>query len=96
MTRISAICLAVILAGSPATAKNDDGDMREGIELLQDGMQLLFRGLMEELGPTLLELEGKIIDLNLYELPEVLPNGDIIIRRKAAPAKPPGKGETDL
>ena len=70
--------------------------MREGIELLQDGMQLLFRGLMEELGPTLLELEGKIIDLNLYELPEVLPNGDIIIRRKAVPEKPPGKGETDL
>ena len=96
MKNISAFCLALVLAGSPATAQDDDGDMREGIELLQDGMQLLFRGLMEELGPALLELEGKIIDLSLYELPEILPNGDIIIRRKEVPENPPGKGETDL
>ncbi|MBV1868703.1 MAG: hypothetical protein KUG69_12485 [Marinosulfonomonas sp.] len=96
MKNISAFCLAVCLAVSPASAKDGDGDMREGIDLLQDGMQLLFRGLMDELGPAILELEGKIIDLSLYELPEVLPNGDIIIRRKAAPEKSPGKGEVDL
>ena len=96
MRKIAALSLVITLASAPIHAQEKDGDMREGIDLLQEGMQLLFRGLMNELGPALLELEGKIIDLSLYELPEVLPNGDIIIRRKLVPENPPGKGEIDL
>ena len=57
-------------------------NMREGVELLQEGTRLLLEGLMLEIGPALKELEGKLIDLNSYHAPEVLPNGDIIIRRK--------------
>jgi len=96
MRKIAALSLVVMLASSPIQAQEKDGDMREGIDLLQEGLQLLFRGLMNELGPALLELEGKIIDLNQYEMPEILPNGDIIIRRKTVPENPPGKGEVDL
>ncbi len=50
---------------------------------------------MQELGPALLELEGRLIDLQSYHAPEVLPNGDIIIRRKV-PLDVPEAGETDL
>ena len=31
-----------------------------------------------------------------YEAPEVLPNGDILIRRKPQPLPPPKEGEIDL
>ena len=37
---------------------------------------------MEELSPKLIELMRLMGDLEHYEMPEKLPNGDIIIRRK--------------
>lgn len=37
---------------------------------------------LEELGPALENLATKLGDLNAYHPPEVLENGDIIIRRK--------------
>jgi hypothetical protein len=36
----------------------------------------------EEMGPALRDLAGRIGDLNDYHAPEMLPNGDIILRRK--------------
>ena len=45
----------------------------------------------------LLELEGKIVDMSLYYLPEVLPNGDIIIRRRVPlVVEPPLADETEI
>ena len=35
-----------------------------------------------EMGPALAEVLGEIDDLSNYQMPEMLPNGDIIIRRK--------------
>jgi len=35
-----------------------------------------------EMGPALAEVLGDIDDLSNYHMPEMLPNGDIIIRRK--------------
>lgn len=47
------------------------------------------RDFMMEMGPQLSELIEKLDDIANYEAPEVLPNGDIIIRRKLnAPALP--------
>ena len=40
-------------------------------------------GLMADIGPRLNELADALGGLSNYELPEVLPNGDILIRRKA-------------
>ncbi len=40
------------------------------------------KDFMQEMGPALADLLGKIDDLNAYHPPEVLPNGDIIMRRK--------------
>lgn len=79
----------------------------EGPSLMEEGMQMILRGLAQEmepaiddlqsmmkefgpameefageLGPVLAELLQKVDNLNNYEAPEILPNGDIIIRRK--------------
>lgn len=48
-----------------------------------DGMM----GFIEEMGPSMQELMEEVKDWSVYEVPEILPNGDIIIRRKPdAPA----------
>lgn len=49
---------------------------------LADEMQPALREFVEEMGPALADLLGKIDDLNAYFPPEMLPNGDIILRRK--------------
>ncbi|HKL68915.1 hypothetical protein [Salibaculum sp.] len=38
--------------------------------------------LASEMGPALIELMGKLDDVRHYTAPEVLPDGDIIIRRR--------------
>ncbi|MEO0370412.1 MAG: hypothetical protein AAF231_03055 [Pseudomonadota bacterium] len=54
-----------------------------------------FRQFGEAMGPMMRDLFEKVDDINLYELPEVLPNGDIIIRRKPD-AKPLEEGEIEI
>ena len=112
MKHITAISTALFLAVTPVvadTAKNDD--VGQGLNLVEEGMKQLFRGMLEEMGPMkqelrgllenmgpmMLELQDMIGDVTKYQLPEMLPNGDIIIRRKV-PLKPqiPENGETDL
>ncbi|MEP2717420.1 hypothetical protein [Pseudophaeobacter sp.] len=44
---------------------------------------------LSEMGPALAEIATKVEDWSRYEAPEILPNGDIIIRRKPdAPTAP--------
>ncbi|WP_170548025.1 hypothetical protein [Ruegeria atlantica] len=40
------------------------------------------QSFFEEMGPALAELAGEIEDWSAYEAPEILSNGDIIIRKK--------------
>lgn len=59
--------------------------MEPALEDLKDltedmGPQML--EFFSEMGPSLGALMDEIEDWSLYEAPEVLPNGDIIIRRK--------------
>ncbi len=94
------------------------GEIDQGLDLLGKGAQLLFRGLMAEMQPALDEmglalaeiepvlrdLVQMIGDIRNYHPPEMLPNGDIILRRKVplAPSEPgaePGtepEGEIEL
>lgn len=107
MKRIAVLCLAAVLASGPAAGQKaeraPDGDMREGMDLLGEGMRLFFRGLGDELEPALRDLAQTmepalkklmeiVDDFGSYDLPERLPNGDIIIRRKpdAPPVPSPG------
>ena len=49
---------------------------------LADEFGPALRDFAQQMGPALGDLMERIDDWSLYELPEVLPNGDIIIRRK--------------
>lgn len=92
-----ALCLAL---AAPAAAQEDDETSR-GFDLLREGSRMILEGLLEDMRPMIeearpffeeemlpfLERLGSLIDdLSAYELPERLPNGDIIIRR--APDRP--------
>ncbi|WP_170758676.1 hypothetical protein [Ruegeria lacuscaerulensis] len=49
---------------------------------LADQFGPAMKSFIEEMGPALAELAGKVQDWSAYETPEMLPNGDIIIRKK--------------
>ncbi len=61
---------------------------------------------LAEMGPALADIASQVEDWSVYEMPEVLPNGDIIIRRKPeedrpdqspdAPEADPPAGTTDI
>jgi hypothetical protein len=77
----------------------DEGMMRvlKGMVEEMDPMKEVLRNLFESMGPAFLELQGVIGDLTNYHKPEVLPNGDIIIRRKIPlVVEPPVPEETDI
>jgi len=86
MRFVFATALAMCLTAAPVAAQepSDEGtrDMEEGFSLLEEGTRLLLRGLMSEMEPAIRELQGALQNLDAYHAPEVLPNGDIIIRRK--------------
>jgi hypothetical protein len=60
-------------------------EMGPALEEFQDRAQEMepaLRQFVEEMGPALRGLMDEVGDLSAYHAPEVLPNGDIIIRRK--------------
>ncbi len=61
------------------------------------------QSFMQEMGPALADLAAQVQDWSVYEAPEVLPNGDIIIRKKpkdeteeVAPEEEPSDDYTDI
>lgn len=92
-----ALVLAALLAPPAPAQDSGAGRFEELGRELDDSLRDLddsLRGLMDRLGPGLAELLGRLEDLGGYERPEVLPNGDILIRRKrplpeTAPAPAP-------
>jgi len=102
--------IAALSFAAPAVQAEEPAPTEEGFGLMEEGAKLLLRGLLEEIepalegleglalemGPAMEELRGMIGDFSAYELPEVLPNGDIIIRRKF-PLEPEGDpSETEI
>ena len=60
------------------------------LEGLAEEMEPALRNFATEMGPKLRQLMREVEDWSVYEAPEILPNGDIIIRRKPdAPEWPP-------
>lgn len=47
------------------------------------------QSFIEEMGPAFAEMMGEVRDWSRYDMPEMLPNGDIIIRRKPDPEPAP-------
>ena len=58
---------------------------------LTDQMGPALKQFADEMGPKLADLLNQVEDWSAYQPPEILPNGDIIIRRKPDhPMTPPG------
>ena len=60
-------------------------EMGPALDTLRDRaeeMEPAIRDFVDRMGPALADLMDQIGDLSAYHPPEVLPNGDIIIRRK--------------
>ncbi|MDE4303245.1 hypothetical protein PXK30_08290 [Phaeobacter gallaeciensis] len=51
------------------------------------------REFLSEMGPALAAIAAEVEDWSSYELPEILPNGDIIIRKKPETPTPEDEGE---
>jgi hypothetical protein len=84
----------------------------EGPSLMERGLSLFFEGFQQELEPALDgmagaltemkpaldELMAMVDDITNYSMPEMLENGDIIMRRKpdAPPVEPPAASGVDL
>ncbi|RYH01824.1 hypothetical protein EU805_11555 [Salipiger sp. IMCC34102] len=71
--------------------------IRELQDLAQD-VGPAMRMLREEMGPALAEIMANIDDIGNYLPPEILPNGDIVIRRAptAPPYAPPVEDDVEL
>ena len=107
--KITTLIIAASLAiSTPAWAEDRDPFqdwLKQFEELSKEGQSLLEGWIdqlapeFEKMGPALDELAQKLGDLSLYHPPEVLENGDIILRRKtpleAAPKTNPD-GSIDL
>lgn len=95
MRRQAAVVAMMLGLALPAVAQDTPPAPEE------DGGALL-RDFLDRLGPVLEGLRDRLGDLSNYEAPEVLPNGDILIRRKPAvpdpqPGPAPGpEGEIEL
>ena len=56
---------------------------------LADQFGPAMQSFLQEMGPALADLAATVEDWSVYEAPEILPNGDIIIRRKPEPNEGP-------
>ncbi|MEM1432060.1 MAG: hypothetical protein AAGG09_21590 [Pseudomonadota bacterium] len=61
-----------------------------------------FEGMADQIAPMITALLELVDEIDAYHAPEMLPNGDIILRRKdpsetqPAPLDPPSDGEIDI
>jgi len=85
---MKALLLATGLSLIPLTSVMAQDARNPGVEMFSRFLELLL--------PERADFLGKLGSPDEYEAPEILPNGDILIRRKPQPLPPPKDGEVDL
>ena len=96
------LILSAALALPAAAQEAEEPGIRDGLGMLSEGSRLILEGLMDEMRPfvedqmipLLQDLNGMIDDMSAYHAPEILPNGDILIRRRVEPEDAPDAPET--
>lgn len=84
MRHICACTLVLFLTAAPVAAQTEDApNLPETLEEFADSMRKLFEGFADDVAPMMEDLAGRLEGLRGYHPPEMLPNGDIIIRRKS-------------
>lgn len=88
---VTLLVLCAVGAPTAVAAQNVDENLgvQDRLDLLSEGARRLLEELQEDLTPLLRGLADELEGLNAYEAPEILPNGDIIIRRKPDPGPTP-------
>lgn len=82
MKQLLLIC-SLALSSLPAAAQEKSPPFGLGdLAPLAENFRELFEGFADDMMPLMEQLADKMSDLNAYEAPEVLPNGDILIRKK--------------
>lgn len=76
--------MMLCLMGSPLAAQSEnDGDtIPDTLQEFADSMRKLFEGFADDVAPLMEDLATRLEGLQGYHPPEVLENGDIIIRKK--------------
>ncbi|MEM6886824.1 MAG: hypothetical protein AAF636_01655 [Pseudomonadota bacterium] len=91
MRSLFILFLLSVAAAAMAQEENDDPPslMERGAQQFLEGllqeMEPAIEGMMDfidQMGPAMRDILDDVQDWSVYEPPEVLPNGDIIIRRK--------------
>ncbi len=96
--KLARALLMTALIATPAAAEEDNGLslMERGAQMFMEGilreMEPALEGLdeigpalrdfAEQMGPALGDMLSRVEDWSRYHPPEILPNGDIILRRK--------------
>tara|TARA_R110002096_G_scaffold7102_5_gene31515 strand:+ start:8584 stop:8886 length:303 start_codon:yes stop_codon:yes gene_type:complete len=100
MKRLILIPALMATLATPVQAQESDTFDRflNLLEQFTTDSEGLMQQFIDEMGPTLNELQDTIKDWSNYSAPEVLPNGDIIIRRKpdVLREKPLPKGTREI
>lgn len=87
MTKMIPFAILALIAASPLQAGQHDAPkpqppMQEELQELGDLAENWMKRFADRMSPMVEQLKDMVDDLNAYEAPERLPNGDIIIRRK--------------
>ncbi|MEM9577712.1 MAG: hypothetical protein AAF999_11950 [Pseudomonadota bacterium] len=98
MRKLFCILIVACVAALPVSAQDEDGsslmergaqDFLEGLLKEMEPAWREMQGFMNEMGPAMIDLMDQVKDWSAYEAPEMLENGDIIIRRKPDEQAPP-------
>ena len=78
---------------------NEMDPLLQDLEEFAEGIEPALRDFVAEMGPALRDILAEVEDWSVYEPPEMLENGDIILRRKTPlpPEEPmPEDGEIEI
>lgn len=91
---ICRVLFVLCLSLAPLSASAEEqSEFERWQELLEKSTEALLGDIINELGPELVEMMEGLNSLRGYHAPEVLPNGDIIIRRRKSGDIPEGEVE---